>query len=248
LAAVAEGCSQLAELYIQSGNGVGSGSTVITDAAIIGFAEKSPPIQLISLFDLDMLTDASVLAIGQHCNQLRELYLHRLHNITGEASFESFSHLQSLYQIRIGSCDVNDNSLLRLAQACPALTVLVLEECPKLTDVGIFHLATYMTNLELFGLARLPGINTAECILEVCRRNNRLTLPGIKFHNLQESITVSDPSEIEFGIFEFKWRPLIHPDVKDALRIITTNRPPASTYIADIISKFAFNSVLHPSL
>lgn len=243
LAAIGEGCTELEQLFIHIGKGL-VGTTAITDAGIMSFAEKRPSIKLISLSGLDALTDVAVSALGTNCTHLQELYLHAQPNITGETSFSTLSNLKSLYQLRVGSCSITDDAVLLLTQACPQLEILVLEVSRNITDVGIVHIANHLTNLQLIGLAELPKVTSSEAILEICRKNERLSVPGIKMSNLVDTITIAAAPSPFIHFFDDR-RPIIHPDVMAALRSITVDRPPASPHIADIIQKFAFHFELH---
>lgn len=241
LRSVAEGCLMLEELYIEMGRGYGAGTTAITDAVLVAFAEARPAVQVLSLSGLDVLTDAALSVIGSYCVKLRELYIKKLPHVTG-LGFSTFVNVESLVQIRIGSCDISNDSLLLLAQASPGLEVLVIESCPKITDAGIYHVASHLSQLQFFALAALRGIDTSDSIIEVCRRNVRLTIPGIKLVNLHTTITTFDNTLPTFPFDNyFVSRTLIQPELMGTLHSITAGRLPMSPHIADVVRRYAFH-------
>jgi hypothetical protein len=119
----------LTELFID-------GSPNITDAGLEAVAECCPQLEVVSLALCEQFTDTTVVALGQHCPNLRKLNI--CHTATTDEGGESISsNCPLLEEVDLASCgQLRDDTLIALGYHCSMLRELNIENL-YMTDYGL---------------------------------------------------------------------------------------------------------------
>lgn len=140
-----------------------SGCYSVTDAALASaFASDMPSLKKLDLSLCKQLTDSSLGRIAQSLKNLEELELGGCYSITDTGLLLIAWGLRKLQRLNLRSCwYVNDTGIAHLcgggeARGTLELEHLGLQDCQRLTDESLKHLA--------YGLPKLKSLNLSFCI------------------------------------------------------------------------------------
>ena len=106
--------------------------SLLTDAAILAFAEHCAGITRLNISGCTNLTDTALAAVGQACSGLVDLNASGCPALT-DAAFVGISKNGTISTLRIRGCShVTDESVVEMAEHC-ALRVLDFRLCRKIT-------------------------------------------------------------------------------------------------------------------
>ena len=156
---------------------------VFTDAQVVAWATEAcaaPFVRDLSLHNCP-ITDASLLAVGAHCTELRTLSLYRCDRVTDAgvtALVWDCSELQSCF---LNGCNqITDASVEALASQCAELDVASFCDCPNITDAGVLKLATACPLLQvisLWGCLKITDTSLA-VLAQHCAELRKVSLRG----------------------------------------------------------------------
>lgn len=140
-----------------------SGCYSVTDAALASaFASDMPSLRRLDLSLCKQLTDSSLGRIAQSLKNLEELELGGCYSITDTGLLLIAWGLRKLRRLNLRSCwYVNDTGIAHLcgggeARGTPELEHLGLQDCQRLTDEALKHVAS--------GLPKLKSVNLSFCV------------------------------------------------------------------------------------
>lgn len=126
----------------------------ITNSSILQLAETSSNLQSLNLKDCTDINDEAIVKISNACPQLFYLNLYGIFNIT-------------------------DRALISLTQ-CPCLSTLQLQDCSKITDVGVMGIAKACHKLCELDISSCVQISDSSliCMVENCFHIQNVYLHG----------------------------------------------------------------------
>ena len=125
----------------------------ITDASVMALADHCPGLTWISVRKSNHITDASVIALANRCHGLTTIILSYCENITDASVMALAERCPGLTRIGLYGCTrITDASVMALADTCPGLTLIGLTECTNITDVSVTALAENCPRLNVIGL------------------------------------------------------------------------------------------------
>jgi hypothetical protein len=190
LIALFEGCRKLKSLYISN--------STLSETALIRAFECCRDIRTAGLWNM-FLPTAALLSLSINCQQLDSLSLHNI--------YESKEHLlelseqcsfRSIRSVRIAKTSICDRFLMELVKKSPLLKELDIDSCESITDVGMYHIATYCRNLENLRLSHLPRVFCSEYLIEILINNPKIRKYNLRFYRNPSSdsfIFVHNPND-----------------------------------------------------
>eukprot|EP00899_Mesostigma_viride_P014206 jgi/Mesvir1/22787/Mv14175-RA.1 len=173
--AIGERCSDLARLVVEGCHHVGDGSITV-------LARNCHQLQHLNVGSTARLNSASAMSLGQSCSQLMCLILSNHNGYIGDAGFAAVAKgCPGLRQVYAESCrDMTDEGVIALVSHCP-LTVLRLDRCGNVGDLGVAAIARHGHALEELGLEGCSGVSDASMrlVADTCRRLRLLTVGGV---------------------------------------------------------------------
>lgn len=152
----------------------------LTEETLTQWLIRFPNLTSLSLADNDNgdITDASLIAIAEHCKKLRELTL---------AGYDmgNDDHITDVGIIALAECkelrvvnlsesrNLTDAAVTILAENCKELREVNLSECRNLTDAAVFALVMHCKKLQQVNVSACPNITGAAA--------NALRQAGIQF-------------------------------------------------------------------
>lgn len=132
---------------------------MIIDNSIITIVTHCTKLKSIILDSCYDITDASLVAISLHCPRIQHLHLYRNQNITDVGILSIINHCSILISIEVDSCTyLSDISMNAIAKNCPHLEVLDIGYCPNISNEAIVHLiksCNHLITLDLSGSKNL---------------------------------------------------------------------------------------------
>ena len=127
-----------------------SGCVRLTDESIVSVARRCHRLAHVDLSQVYDLTDASVVTIAQSCGPyLRTIKLSRCGRITDLAVIALAENCPGLTDVTVDDCyALTDASIVALVQRCRLLRALDLSHCPRLTDQSVIALTEFSTALK----------------------------------------------------------------------------------------------------
>ncbi len=178
---------------------------MITDEELIQLV--SPNVEKLNLRDCLLITDASVAAILSTCNDLEELNLQGVTDVTFAFQVSS----ERLRILHISEAAITDSNLEKLVTGCPNLSVLSLLG-KNLTDRGIEALsrcrhlvrlkilqADNISEEALIGVLR-NNPHLGHLVLQGCKNLSDRTLEALKAHPLELLWILDAPQLTDEGI------------------------------------------------
>lgn len=126
---------------------------MLKEKTMSDFARACSQLQVFRLGELESLTDAHVQQLVAHCRQLRELSVSRA-RISNAALQHLAEYCPELERLGLDDCAyISSPGVVALAKACPKLRKVYLNECPRLTDSAVKGLVQHCSNLEVLALS-----------------------------------------------------------------------------------------------
>lgn len=129
----------------------------------------------IDLHNCRQVSNASITALIQHGNQLRELRVGQCHLIT-DAAFLDLPKSMSFESLRIldltACVHLHDEAVERIIEASPRLRNLVLAKCKEMTDRSVMAITKLGKNLHYIHLGHCAHITDAAVVqlVKMCNR------------------------------------------------------------------------------
>jgi hypothetical protein len=93
------------------------------------------------------VTDDALMAVGQHCSALQTLNLKACMGWTDRGLRALLAECRALTKLSFAYTSLDDDAMLVIAERCPKLRVLIVDECGAVSDAGVRAVA-----------ARCPGL------------------------------------------------------------------------------------------
>jgi hypothetical protein len=152
----------------------------LSDAGIIALAQHCPQLKQLDVSELD-LTDAAMTALASSCHLLRVLTIGRNNNITDVSILAIAAGCPLLESLCIPLCgNITDDSITALARGCAHLHQLYLGSMPAVTDTALTALATHCGELTELWVSCCSGITDVGVlqVVEKCAQLQCITLNG----------------------------------------------------------------------
>jgi len=123
----------------------------ITDDSIKYLATQCSLLKYIDLAFCDEITDSSIIAIADHCRNLKSINITNIDNegIGDESIVKLAENCNELEEVIFEYCLLTNESVLAFAKYCPRLKVINVAEIVNITDEAIIKLAEGCQELEL---------------------------------------------------------------------------------------------------
>ena len=156
---------------------------LFTDAQVVAWATGAPAAPFVRQLSLHNcpITDASLLAVGTHCTELRNVSLYRCDGVTDAGVLALVRQCSELQEIFLNGCNqITDASIGALASHCAELEVASFCNCPNITDAGVVKLATACPLLQVISLWGCRKITDASLavLAQHCAELRKVSLRG----------------------------------------------------------------------
>ncbi|XP_043699544.1 EIN3-binding F-box protein 1-like [Telopea speciosissima] len=157
LAAIAVGASSrggLGKLLIRGSNSTRG----VTNFGLSAIARGCPSVRVLSLWNVNSISDEGISEIANGCHMLEKLDLCQCPQISDKGLLAIAENCPNLTSLTIESCpNIGNEGLQALGKRCPNLQSISIKDCPLVGDQGIASLlssATYvMTKVKLHSLS-----------------------------------------------------------------------------------------------
>jgi hypothetical protein len=150
----------------------------ITDDGVKTFADCCPLVQRINVGGCRHLTDATLITIGQHCHNLRELRIGAT-NMTAPGLQAIAAGCPLLETLKAEECYSVGYGIAAIARGCPRLRCLIVEqhELTMCTVWTLVECCPLLEELSMRGDGKV-GDNDIAAIASGCRQLRRLDITG----------------------------------------------------------------------
>ena len=124
----------------------------LSDATVIAITQHCTGLQSFCDMHCDGITDISISSLVRHCPALKELHLSECFNLSNTSLLLIAKHCPGLQVLDLGECMINDIGIIALTRNCKGLKSLNLAcSCRGLTDTGVLSIQENCPELqELF--------------------------------------------------------------------------------------------------
>jgi F-box and leucine-rich repeat protein GRR1 len=131
----------------------------ITDLGLSELVRQYPSLRKIRLHYCSLITDASVIAIGEHCSRLLELDLTGCSELT-DVAVQGLCKLTQLNALALSQMQITDQSLFDIGRSAfhHSLNEINLRKCTQITDDGFLFLVQHCPNLKTIGFIQCPKL------------------------------------------------------------------------------------------
>ncbi|KAI3827357.1 hypothetical protein L1987_01430 [Smallanthus sonchifolius] len=161
LAAIAVGASArggLGKLSVR-------GSNKVTRIGFLAIACSCPSLKVLSLWNVPLIGDESLVEISKECHLLESLDLSQCPLITNTGLASIAKNCPNLCSLTIESCkNVGNESLQAVARSCPNLQSISIKDCPLIKDEGI---TTLLSSSLVLTKVKLQSLDITDLSLAV---------------------------------------------------------------------------------
>jgi hypothetical protein len=151
----------------------------ITDASVMAVASRLEDLRHLWLSDIAFQSDQPMLALSEHCRNLRTLSLHMDEAILSDSALVTLvTNLHSIEELGMEYITLTDRALEAVAAHCPHLQILDLYNCDGYTEVGITALARGCT-----ALRKISTCADEQFTNPTVRLRWQQLRPGLKFYH-----------------------------------------------------------------
>jgi hypothetical protein len=156
----------------------------LSEKSLCSLLKACPKLEILSLNNVDAVTDAVLQTIAVHCKYVSTLSVNGCHKITDEGMVTLLNCLVSLRELSASSTELGDKSMHALAARFPNIGYLRLTNCRKISDNGLIPVVRSCSGLIYLFVAACSITNS---FLESFTKNNS----AIRFLDLAYSEDIS---------------------------------------------------------
>ncbi|XP_071737213.1 EIN3-binding F-box protein 2-like [Rutidosis leptorrhynchoides] len=132
------------------------GSNKVTSIGFLAIARGCPSLKSLSLWNVPLIGDESLIEISKECHLLESLDLCHCPSISNMGLASIAKNCPNMCSLTIESCkNVGNESLQAVARNCPNLQSILVKDCPLIKDQGIATLLSSSLNLTKLKLQSL---------------------------------------------------------------------------------------------
>ena len=157
LAVIASKCKSLSKLDLNAEN---EPRTNITPDGITALSQSCKMLQTIYLRRCLTINDDAVVAIATNCPNLTNFNLGGCHRLTDNSLFALAKESRNLSSLNVSHTQVSDDGLCALANGVSSqrLREVHIAHCSRVTDLSVFALVEHCQYLNILILHNCPGV------------------------------------------------------------------------------------------
>ncbi|KAJ0524604.1 putative leucine-rich repeat domain superfamily, F-box-like domain superfamily [Helianthus annuus] len=140
------------------------GSSKVTSIGFLSIATSCPSLKVLSLWNVPLIKDESLVNISNECHVLESLDLSQCPLITNAGLASIAKNCPNLSSLTIESCKSIGNESLQSVARCPNLQSISIKDCPLITDQGI---TTLLSTSSVLTKVKLQLLNITDSSLAV---------------------------------------------------------------------------------
>ncbi|KAK1418487.1 hypothetical protein QVD17_27632 [Tagetes erecta] len=141
------------------------GSNAVTRIGFLAIARSCPSLKVLSLWNVPLIGDESLLEISKECHLLESLDLSHCPLITNKGLASIAENCPNLCSLTIESCkNIGNESLQAVARSCLNLQSISIKDCPLIKDQGI---STILSSSLVLTKVKLQSLDITDSSLAV---------------------------------------------------------------------------------
>lgn len=153
----------------------------LSDASFMAITQHCTGLQSFCNMHCDGLTDISIASLVRNCPALKELHLSECFNLSNASLLSIAKHCPGLEVLDLGECIINDIGIIAITRNCKGLKSLNLAcSCRGLTDTGVLSIQKNCPELKELFLCYSEFISLEVMNSEYFRSRGAFRYVGVK--------------------------------------------------------------------